>query len=255
MDDDIDKIVCGYCSLKDNDVSVAVNEVSNLMLQDDNLAKENLDRVLNKIESDEYKLIVYPKILDKIFTLLKIFEYDLDKLECFKQNVINNVIGRACEYEYSSWSTFPYEDDEAREFLDELYKTIIETINKGKDEKWTALFKSDDNFLEKFKAFMQQEKGYITKGGVFAHIEVNDVTERILNLNNKDIIEFFSNLRLVYNPQIGNLKDFYADDAPFFKALEDCLRVKIADENLNKTTKYLLEKWCDYLVEVHNKLK
>ena len=255
MDDDIEKIVCGYCSSKDDDVSIIVNKVNNLMLQDDDLAKENLDRILKEIERDEYKLIVYPKILDKIFILLKIFEYDLNKIENFKNNVVNNIIKRANEYEYSSWSFYHFESKEVNDFIDELYRTIIETNKREKEREWVRIFKSDENFLENFSAYMEKEKGYITKGGVFANVEVDDVTERILELNNKDIIEFFSKLRLVFDPRIGNLKDFYADDAMFFKLLENKLRIKITDNNLKQTTKYLLGKWCEYLEEIYEHLK
>ena len=141
------------------------------------------------------------------------------------------------------------------DFIDELYRTIIETNKREKEREWVRIFKSDENFLENFSAYMEKEKGYITKGGVFANVEVDDVTERILELNNKDIIEFFSKLRLVFDPRIGNLKDFYADDAMFFKLLENKLRIKITDNNLKQTTKYLLGKWCEYLEEIYEHLK
>ena len=254
-DDDIEKIVDGYCSLKDKDISNIVNKVRDLMLQDDDIAKENLDSVLKEIERNEYRLIVYPKILDKIFILLKIFEYDLNKIENFKNNVVNNIIKRANEYEYSSWSFYHCESKEVNDFIDELYRTIIETNKREKEREWVRIFKSDENFLENFSAYMEKEKGYITKGGVFANVEVDDVTERIFELDNKDIIEFFSKLRLVFDPRIGNLKDFYADDAMFFKLLENKLRIKITDNNLKQTTKYLLGKWCEYLEEIYEHLK
>ena len=225
------------------------------MLQDDDIAKENLDSVLKEIERNEYRLIVYPKILDKIFILLKIFEYDLNKIENFKNNVVNNIIKRANEYEYSSWSFYHCESKEVNDFIDELYRTIIETNKREKEREWVRIFKSDENFLENFSAYMEKEKGYITKGGVFANVEVDDVTERIFELDNKDIIEFFSKLRLVFDPRIGNLKDFYADDAMFFKLLENKLRIKITDNNLKQTTKYLLGKWCEYLEEIYEHLK
>lgn len=254
-DNDIEKIVSGYCTFKDDDVSNVVNKVRDLMLQDDDLAKDNLDRVLKEIERNEYRLIVYPKILDKIFTLLKIFEYDLNEIETFKHNVVNNIVKRASEYEYSSWSFYHCESKEANDFIDELYKMIIETNKRENEKEWISIFKSDENFLENFSAYMQREKGFFTEGGVFTNIDVNDVAERILQLNNQDIIEFFSKLRLVYDTRIGNLREFYANDALFFQELEGCLRKKISECNLCGIKKYLIKKWCDYLHEVYVHLK
>ena len=254
-DDDIEKIVSGYCTLRDDDVRNVVNKVRDLMLQDDDLAKKDLEQLLDEIQKNKYKLVVYPKILDKIFTLLKIFEYNRYEIEAFKNNVINNIVKRANEYEYSSWGFYHCESNETNDFIEELYRIIIETNKREKEKEWIAIFKSDENFLEKFSYYMQHEKGSFTEGGVFANIDVNDVTERILQLNNNDIIEFFSKLRLVYDARIGNLREFYANDALFFKELEESLRKKITECNLCRTKKYLIKQWCDYLNEVYKCLK
>jgi hypothetical protein len=55
--------------------------------------------------------------------------------------------------------------------------------------------------------------------------------------------------------RIGNLREFYANDALFFQELEGCLRKKISECNLCRIKKYLIKKWCDYLNEVYVHLK
>ena len=251
---ELEKVIDSYYAIKENDVSEIVNKVNEIMLLDDELASKNLREVLYEIQRDEYKLIVYPKILDKVFVLLRVFEYSSNEIAEFKCNVKNNVIKRYGEYKYMTWSTFPCEDKDARQFLEELYKTIVETSAKCKEKEWKSIFKSDDRFLEKFSEYMQKEKGYFTPKGVFSNVDVSDVTERILNLNNREIVEFFSTLRLVYDTSISNLKEFYADDAWFFRDLRETLISKLAGDNNAKTKKYLIEYQCIYLQQLYEHL-
>ena len=228
-------------------------------VDNDEIAINKLRDVLDEIKSDKLNINVYPKILDKVFILIKILFTDSvqnNEIEHIKIKIRENAENRIQEFSSFSWSTFPYNDEDAKIFRDELFEVLNREKIKVSCLEWKSIFESDKNFVEKFTGYLKQNYGMFGKDNkTMSYIGADKVLQRIENLKIKELNDFWISLTYVFNEEINNLKDFYSVDKEFFKELKEKIENNLLNSNEKSAMqKFQLKNFCNYLQRIYDKL-
>ena len=255
---EVESIICKFIKDAVADDSNIINTIDSIFDEDsDEIAIKKLNEVLDEIRYNRLNINIYPRVLDKIFMLLKLLDKEMceSNIEEIKIKIRYNAKHRVEEFSSFSWSTFPYHDEDAKLFKDELFELLKKEKEKLIGLEWENIFESDVNFVEKFEDYMKRNHGLFVDGHrTMSQIGADKVFERIKNLNIKGIRIFYASLSLVFNEHVSNLKDFYSADKEFFKELKERMEDLLKSNIKSAMQKFELEIFCNYLQRIYDKL-
>lgn len=256
----IKNIITEFIKNEDSKPLNIINKIDAIFeLDDDNSAINELKEVLTEIKNNKLNVNAYPRILDKVFMLIKVLFINSevsDKIEEIKTAIRYNAKNRVQEFSSFAWSTFSYHDEDAKLFRKELFEFLKSEKEKASCLEWKSIFESDEKFVEKFTIYMKENYSMFGKDNkTMSYIGADNVLQRIENLNIKGLNDFWISLSYVFNEEINNLRDFYSIDKEFFKELKEKIESNLLGSNKKSATqRFQLKNFCDYLQRIHEKL-
>lgn len=237
-----------------------INLIDSIFDEDSNEAAiKKIYEVFDDIKNNKLNINIYPRILDKVFILIKellVVDEQCNEIENIKTKIRENAVNRVQEFSSFSWSTYPYHDEDANIFRDELFELLKSERAKTSCLEWKNIFESDENFVEKFTVYMKENYGMFGKDNkTMSYIGADKVLERIEKLKIKELEKFWISLSYVFNESKDNLKDFYSVDKEFFKELKEKIENNLLNSNEKSSMqKFKLKNFCDYLQRIYDKL-
>lgn len=233
------------------DINKVMSKISIILSEDnDEIAVSKFEEILQLIENNELNINIYPKILDEIFILLKIF-FNNNRLENIKRIIKENAKKRVKEFSSFSWSTFPYNDHEANEFKEEIFCLLKKEEKDSLYAEWINIFEDNNDFIGKLDSYVLKNYEIFRQGNIkLSEIGVNKVFECIKKLNIKDLRIFRGDLEYVFGENNSNSKNFNIDDKELCKELKEKIELRLLVGNKkSKLQKLELKYLCDYLEE------
>ena len=237
--DEVEHIIIEFLTYEKCDVNEVIGKINNVFDEDnDESAVNKFKKILKLIEDDNLNINIYPRILDEVFILIKHLLNE-EKIEEIKIKIKENARKRVKEFSSFSWSTFPYDDCEAKEFKDELFDFLKEEKKRNFHSEWINIFNDEKNFINNFDDYVLKNFDIFKQENItLAEIGANKIFECIKDLSIRELRIFRGDLNYIFDKNSNNLKDFKFFDK---KSLED-LKEKIKSELLTENKKTKMQK-------------
>ena len=223
----------------ESSIGSVVNKISEIYYKNEITAASGLKEIIDAICANKYNINIYPRILDDIYRLDKILFSNVD-IELLEKRILSNAEKRVNEFDRFSWSTFAYENENARKFKEKLYSFLIDKQEKENNLFINKLLATGIDFPKKLAEFLERSSSTVNDNkSIFKNVHAEQFVDVLLRLNSKDISAVRTSLRSKYI-NIINIKDFYAGDYEFFCAANSCLKEKLADIDETKDKLELL---------------
>lgn len=222
-----------------------------MFTEDDREACEAFKIIQDKIYNNEYDINVYPHILDNLFKLYKYLPID-DKIENLKQQILENALSNFDNFSQFSWSTFEYEDSDAKLFKDELYTFLKEKLENKNGIDTEEIIGSDELFGRYINSIFEENKIKAIKNkGYFVGLSGKEFAKRLLILPLKEIRDLNSNLQLYYLEN-NNVNNQYYQDVEFLKVVVETLEDYLDNDTvvIKKRAKYLLGYTLKFIINI-----
>lgn len=234
--EEIQNVVIEFLNVEKYNVDKIGAQIFDVFNEDnDEFAVDKFEKILKLIEDDNLNVNIYPRILDEVFILIKHL-FNQERIEEIKIKIKENARKRVKEFSSFSWSTFPYDDHEAKAFKDELFDLLKEEKRKSFHNEWINIFDNKETFIINFDEYALKNYTIFKQENItLAEIGANKIFECIKDLSIRELRIFRGDLNYIFDKNSNNLKDFKFFDK---KSLED-LKEKIGSELLtgNKKTK------------------
>lgn len=212
----------------DNSTGSIVNKIAEIYYMNESIASSELEEIIDDICANKYNINSYPRILDDVYKLNEILFTGID-IELVEKAILSNAEKRANEFDRFSWSTFAYENENARKFKEKLYSFLIDKQEEENNLFINKLLATEIDFPKKLAEFLNHSSSTVNDNkSVFKNVHTEQFVDALLRLNSKEISAVRTSLRGKYI-NIINVKDFYAGDYEFFCAANSCLKEKLAD--------------------------
>lgn len=251
-----EKVVIEFLSFERYNVDKIGAQIFDVFNDDnDESAVNKFKKILKLIEDDNLNINIYPRILDEVFILIKHL-FNEEKIEEIKIKIKENARKRVKEFSSFSWSTFPYDDCEAKEFKDELFDFLKEEKKRNFHSEWINIFNDEKNFINNFDDYVLKNFDIFKQENItLAEIGANKIFECIKDLSIRELRIFRGDLNYIFDKNSNNLKDFKFFDK---KSLED-LKEKIKSELLTENKKTKMQKMelnflCKTLEKIYSEL-
>ena len=237
--EEIQNVVIEFLNVEKYNVDKIGAQIFDVFNEDnDEFAVDKFEKILKLIEDDNLNVNIYPRILDEVFILIKHL-FNQERIEEIKIKIKENARKRVKEFSSFSWSTFPYDDCEAKEFKDELFDFLKEEKKRNFHSEWINIFNDEKNFINNFDDYVLKNFDIFKQENItLAEIGANKIFECIKDLSIRELRIFRGDLNYIFDKNSNNLKDFKFFDK---KSLED-LKEKIKSELLTENKKTKMQK-------------
>ena len=212
-----------------------------LFIDDDGKACEALKTVQSNIYNNDYDINVYPHILDRLFKLYKLLPVD-DTIDHLKKCILKNAESQCGSFSKLSWNTFEYEDKDAKDFKDELYRYVEGKSVHRQSISIKEIINSDELFAQQINSIFKDNQSLANKNkGYFVGLSGEQFAKRLLKLPLKEIRSLNSNLSYYYL-DLNAPTNKYTEDYEFFSVAAQYLKgyLESSDLDIKLRTIYLL---------------
>lgn len=234
-----------YCVSKVNDVYYSSS---------DNEALDKIRVIEQDIIDNKIYVNAYPRIIGILFNLYKILLKDKD-LEKLKGYILSNVDELAKDFDYKDWYFISEGNREAVKFNTILHEKLKESHRKLEDKHRRFLFESNKNPVQSLREYIEfQHISPLNYQSVFYDITPEEFIKKVLSLSPIEVRDVRNILYNKYN--FVNVKDFYKNDAEFFKKCHDLLKSELCSrKNIRgNLCAHFLEILLNELQQLHKKL-
>ncbi len=233
----------------DDDVEI----IRSFTFSDDVELLQSINSITSKLENNSLNFFNYDILLYYIILLSDFLDFDLKKME---QLIIKNIkeCDEICDNIYLfSYDVSMFTEEKQNEYYS-LREEIFNELNKKK--KTNAKF-NFNNIIEDSKKFSEfcfsNNNEFLKEHIFFGYIDVNKFVKIIVNSRPKDITNYRSAFKGIYN--FSNIYDYYKDDIGNLVACID--KLKTLDKKQFSNTKNLILKWLiddleEYVINLKN---
>lgn len=247
-------IIQHICECK-NDIDYYVAKANDVYYSaNDEEARTKLKAIERDIIENKIYVNAYPRIIGILFNLYKILLTD-DDLERLKGYILSNVDELARDFDYKDWYFFSEGNSEAVDFNTILHNKIKESHRKLEDKRRRQLFESSKDPVQSFRDYLGfQHTSTLNNHSVFYDVTPEKFIDKILLLKPIEVRDIRCILYNKYN--FDNVKDFYKNDAEFFKKCYTLLNDELSShKNIKgKLCAHFLESLLDEFQRIHEKL-
>lgn len=254
--DEVEHIIIEFLTYEKYDVNEVIGKINDVFDEDnDESAVNKFEKILKLIEDDNLNINIYPRILDEVFILIKHL-FNEEKIEEIKIKIKENAMKRVKEFSSFSWSTFPYDDCEAKEFKDELFDFLKEEKRRNFHSEWINIFSDEKNFINNFDDYVLKNFDIFKQENItLAEIGANKIFERIKDLSIRELRIFRGDLNYIFDKNSNNLKGFQFFDKKLLEDLKEKIKSELLTENKKtKMQKLELNFLCKTLETIYSEL-
>lgn len=216
-----------------------VNQLEYWWNKTDEFINEQIEAVIQKLENNEYDIVLYSGILEKVVSVVAIG---------FSENFLENIVSKmqtniesSKEKIYLTGRNRPYSDKEAQLF--EEYHTPLAALAESKNEQTKAneinsIF-TQENWADAFSEYCYiNEHRFQNERRFWANIDVEKVITVIKSGTSEEVHKLKHGINAVYN--FSNIDDYYKNDLPNLQAFRDSLTA-FGESTFDKIKQYAIK--------------
>lgn len=216
----------------------SLNDPLNILLGywelEDDIIISNMEKLINKIEKNEYKIEQYPKIIALIIKIKNMGfdrKYLDDAIRLIKNNISITDIQQDRFDEFGVMFNSKSESTEYNSVMQPIRELIKKQSGQNREEKINDIFLTGIGWGKRFYDFCDNEQNKSLTDRKFAQLLDIDIILKIINESNvEDICNFRIMLNKIYN--FSNINEYYKGD------IENLSKLKEGLENNLKKQKY-----------------